>query len=90
MICLNVILHLMTPIVLYTRGYATQYYTSIGGLWLWWHISAARYEIAIVISLENFHDNSEFPGSFYQYNMVASFCHEIRDSYPDNFRELSR
>ena len=31
---------------------------------LWWHISAARYEIAIVIILENFHENSKFPGNF--------------------------
>ena len=32
---------------------------------LWWHISAAIYEIAIVIILENFHENSKFPGNFH-------------------------
>ena len=31
---------------------------------LWCLISAARYEIAIVIILENFHENSKFPGNF--------------------------
>ena len=31
---------------------------------LWWHISTARYEIAIVKMLENFHENSKFPGNF--------------------------
>ena len=31
---------------------------------LWWHISAARYEIVIVIILENFHENDKIPGNF--------------------------
>ena len=31
---------------------------------LWWHISATKYEIAIVIILENFHENSKFQGNF--------------------------
>ena len=31
---------------------------------VWWHISATRYEIAIVIILGNFHDNSKFPRIF--------------------------
>ena len=29
-----------------------------------WHISAAIYEIAIMIILENFQENSKFPGNF--------------------------
>ena len=29
---------------------------------LWWHISATRYEITIMIILENYCDNTNFPG----------------------------
>ena len=30
---------------------------------VWWHISATRYEIAIMIILENFRDKTNFPGN---------------------------
>ena len=32
---------------------------------LWWHISAARYEKAIMMILETFHDNSKFSAKAY-------------------------
>ena len=30
---------------------------------IWWHISATRYEIAIMIILENYRDKTNFPGN---------------------------
>ena len=35
----------------------------IHNIYIWWHISAARYEIAIIIILENFHENPKLPGN---------------------------
>ena len=32
-------------------------------LFLWWHISATRYEIAVMIMLENYRDKTNFPGN---------------------------
>ena len=32
-------------------------------LHLWWHISATRYEIAIMINLEKYRDKTNFPGN---------------------------
>ena len=51
------------------RGQVTEVVSVMGRLRcyfhiLWWHISAAIYEIAIVIILENFHGNSKFFGKF--------------------------
>ena len=31
---------------------------------LWWHISATRYQIAIMIILKNYRDKTNFPGTF--------------------------
>ena len=30
---------------------------------LWWHISATRYEIAFMIILDNYRDETNFPGN---------------------------
>ena len=48
-------------------------------LLIWLHISAARYEIAIVIILGISHDNSKFPGKFIdKLSYLESFIGEVR------------
>ena len=58
---------------------------------LWWHVSASRYEIAIVIVLENFNDRTKFPGNFYLDS--EKFSEEKKHDklcFPDNiFRKAS-
>ena len=41
-------------------GYFPQLFVQIIFRLIWWHVSAARYDITIVMILENFHENSKF------------------------------
>ena len=43
---------------------------------VWWHISATRYEIAIMIILENYRDKTNFPG----YSIEKAKCFMIKTS----------